>query len=100
MRDGSEIGVVVAIVLIGILFVRRGWAARVVQAALMLGALEWVLTLYELAWTYTARGDPPARMYFIIGSVTAVTLVSALLFQTKTLKETYNLGSGDRAGEE
>lgn len=94
LREGSEVGVVISIALIGLLVVRRSWAARIVQAALAVGAVEWVLTLYELAQFRAARGEPATRMVIILGIVVAVTLVSALLFQTRALRKIYRLDSG------
>jgi hypothetical protein len=45
----------------------------------------------------TAQGAPVARMAAILGVVIAVTLASALLFQTKAMKRLYRLERGDRA---
>lgn len=100
LREGSEIGVVVSAVLMGLLVVRRTWVARVVQLALVFGAAEWLLTLYELASYRAMRGEPATRMVIILGSVAVVAVASALLFQTKTLKKTYCHGSGDQADAE
>jgi hypothetical protein len=49
MRDGNQVGVAGSLILIALLVVRRVWVARVVQAALILGAIEWLLTLQELS---------------------------------------------------
>ena len=95
LRESNVVGVAVSISLIGLLFVRRKWAARIVQVALVVGVLEWLLTLYGLAGIYAARGDLPTRMYIILGSVTALALVSALLFQTRTLRKIYHLDPTD-----
>jgi len=79
--------------LLGVMFLRQPWVARLVQVALVLGALEWVRTLYELVQVRTALGEPATRMVIILGSVAVVTLVSALLFQSKTMKKVYRLDS-------
>lgn len=92
MRYGNEIGVAASLLLIGMLFIRRAWVARVVQAALVLGAVEWLRTLYGLAQWRAAQGEPVVRMMVILGSVAAVTLCSALLFQSKGLQKIYRLG--------
>ena len=94
LRDGFDVGVAVCVALIGLLFVRRAWAARVVQLALVLGAFEWVLTLYTLAQVRIAHGMPATRMVIILAAVALVTLVSALLFQASALKDIYKLDSG------
>jgi len=75
--------------------VRQPWVARLVQTALILGALEWLWTLFELIQVRTALGQPFIRMAVIIGSVAAATLISALLFESQTMKRIYKPGSGD-----
>ena len=95
MRYGNSIGVFGSLVLIILLFVRRAWVARMVQVILVLGALEWVRTLYELAQWRAAQGEPATRMVIILGVVAAVTFGSALLFQAKTLKKIYRLAGGE-----
>ena len=62
--------------------------------ALVLGAFEWVLTLYTLAQIRIAHGMPATRMVIILAAVVLVTLISALLFQTSAMKKTYKLDSG------
>lgn len=91
LRYGSSIGVVGALVMIALLFVRQPWVARFMQVVLVLGALEWVRTLVELQQTRVALGQPYGRMLVILGLVAAVTACSALLFQSKTLKDVYRL---------
>jgi uncharacterized membrane protein len=91
LRDGSSIGVYVVLALIALLFLRRPWVARLVQAVLVLGALEWLRTMYELAQIRAFHGQPYGRMLVILGIVAAVTLCSALLFQAPALKDVYRL---------
>jgi hypothetical protein len=91
MRYGNSIAVAGALALIALLFVRRAWVARLMQVVLVLGTLEWVYTIYELVQVRAAHGQPFIRMTVILGIVVAVTLASALLFQSKTLKKIYGL---------
>ena len=91
MRYGNSMGVVGALALIALLVVRRPWVARLMQVVLILGALEWVRTLYELAQVRAALGQPFTRMMIILGIVAAVTFCSALLFQSPALKKIYRL---------
>lgn len=72
-----------------ILLVRKPWAARAMQIALLLGALEWVRTLVVIARARLAVGEPWLRMAVILGVVALVTAGSALVFQTKALKTRY-----------
>jgi hypothetical protein len=92
MRYGNSIGVIGALLLIALLIVRRPWVARLMQVVLILGALEWVRTLYELVQVRAAYGQPYGRMILILGIVAIVTFCSALLFQSPNLKRIYRLG--------
>lgn len=96
LRYGQDLGVAVALVLIAFLFVRRTWAARTVQIGLLLGVIQWALTLYGLWQMRVAQGAPVARMAIILGVVIAVTAISALLFQTRAIRRIYGF---DREGE-
>ena len=91
LRYGNSIGVIGSLVLVALLIVRRPWVARLIQIVLILGALEWVRTLYELAQERAALGQPFIRMTVILGVVVAVTFCSALLFQSPALKRIYRL---------
>jgi hypothetical protein len=91
LRYGSSIGVLAALLLIALLFLRRPWVARVMQGVLVLGTLEWLRTMYELGHMRALQGQPYGRMLVILGIVAVVTLCSALLFQSKTLKTMYGL---------
>ena len=89
LRDGTWVGVFACLLLIGMLFLRRPWVARVMQVALVLGALEWLRTMYELAHVRALHGQPYGRMLAILGVVAAVTMCSAFLFQSTTMKKVY-----------
>ena len=91
LRSGNHVGLFASLLVITLLFVRRPWAARVVQVVLLLGALEWAHTLYELVQIRAAHGQPFVRMAVILGVVETMTLLSALVFQTPTLKRIYRL---------
>ena len=91
LRYGNSIGVLGSLLLVALLMVRRRWVARLVQVVLILGTLEWVRTLHELAQVRVATGQPFIRMTVILGVVAAVTFCSALLFQSGALKRFYGL---------
>lgn len=92
MRYGNVLGVASAGALLGLLFLRQPWVARLMQVALVLGATEWLLTLYRLVQVREALDQPYTRMAVILGLVIVVTLCSALLFQTATLSRFYRPG--------
>jgi hypothetical protein len=89
MRFGNEVGVIGCIVLLGLLFLRKPWVARLMQVALIAGAFEWAYSLYYIVQARLAQGIPFTRLAIILGSVIAVTLLSALLFESQTMKQIY-----------
>lgn len=89
LRYGNVGGVAVSLAPIALLFVQKPWTARVVQVVLILGAIEWVHTIYELVQLRSAQGMPAARMVIILAVVVVLTVASALLFQTQTMKRIY-----------
>ena len=91
LRYGSDIGVAASLLLMLLLIVRRAWVARLVQVALVLGAIEWLRTLLLLAEMRAAMGQPATRMIVILGAVAAVTFCSALVFQSMRMKKMYGL---------
>lgn len=80
-----------------LLLARCPAVARLVQAALVLAAAEWVRTLVSLASARAAVGEPWGRMAAILGAVALFTLASAGVFFTRPLRERYRLGGGGRA---
>jgi hypothetical protein len=91
MRYENLLGVFGSLGFIALLFVRRPWVARLVQVILVLGAFEWVRTLYDLVQVRVATGQPVTRMAIILGVVAFVTFCSALLFQSSVLKKVYRI---------
>ena len=65
------------------------------QAVLVLGAIEWGWTLWQIAQVRMAHGQPISRMAIILGVVALVTFGSALLFQTRTMKRIYGIEQQD-----
>ena len=89
LRYGNDIGVALSLAPIALLFVRKPWAARVVQVILVLGAVEWATTLVGLVQMRMAQGLPATRLAIILGTVIVVTAAAALLFETQTMKRIY-----------
>ena len=89
LRYDNEAGVAASLAPIALLFVKKPWAARVVQVVLVLGAIEWTHTLYELLQLRFAQGMPTTRLVIILGAVIVLTAASALLFETQTMKRIY-----------
>ena len=70
--------VAVSLALPLLLLVRKRWSARVVQAGLILGGLEWIRTLAFFAGQRMEVGRPWGRLAVILGVVAALTALSAL----------------------
>jgi hypothetical protein len=75
-----------------LLAVPRPWAARTLQAALLLGAIEWLRTLAAFAAMRMAVGQPYLRLALIFGAVAAFTLLAAWAFQHRALRGQFRLG--------
>jgi len=83
--------VMIAALLPSLLFYRKAWVARLMQAVLVLGMIEWVRTLFILVDMRRALGQPWTRLAIIIGTVALFSGCSALLFQSKRLRKRYKL---------
>ena len=96
LRGGATYLVVAIVVLLMLLAVRRPWAARAVQVALLIGTAEWLRTIANLTRMRMMMGDPYLRMVAILGMVAVVTFLSAAAFQFGSLGRMYGLEGGDR----
>ena len=93
-RAGSTVFFVLALLALPLLFVPRRWAAWTVQAALALGAGEWVRTLAAFAGQRRAAGLPWARLAIILGAVTLATAACLLVFRSERVKNFFERGAG------
>ncbi len=78
--------VLICLVLLRLLWVRKTWATRTLQVALVLGAVEWIHTTMTLVPERVAIGEPWQRMATILEAVAWFTFLSALLFELPPLK--------------
>jgi len=76
-RAGLPILAVLAFGCVALLFATGLLAARLLQAALALGTLEWLRTAWVLAQHRIEAGLPYQRMVLILGIVAAVTAAAA-----------------------
>lgn len=89
LRSGNVAMVVVVLFFLGLLGVRRVWAARTVQVVLVLGALEWVRTLARLLALRAQEGQPAQNLVLILGGVALLTGLSTLVFRAARLRSWY-----------
>jgi len=80
---------VVCLVLPLLLLPRRAWVPGLFQVLLLLGALEWLRTLYGFAAMRIAFGEPWMRLAIILGTVALFTGLSGLVFRKRALREYY-----------
>ena len=89
-RDNMTILMVISLALPFLLFVKKAWIPKLFQIALILGALEWLRSLYFYIQTYEENGQSWIKLLMIIGGVALFTALSALVFNSKCLKEKYS----------
>lgn len=93
LRSGSLAMVGAVLLVLLMLLHRRPWTARIAQVVLVAGAAEWVRTLLVLARERERAGEPAARMIAILATVAVVTLLSALIFRSKAVRQAYRLAA-------
>jgi hypothetical protein len=91
LRRGALPAVALCLCLVALLAVRRPWAARAVQAALVMGALVWARTLAVLVPSRQAAGEPWTRLAVILVAVAALAVGAALAFRSAALRRRYRL---------
>jgi len=89
LKAGVGVLVVAALAAIGLVWVRRPWAARILQALLVLGGLEWLRTIPRYLAEYRMIGKSPAHMAVILISVAIFTILTAFVFQTKRQQQRF-----------
>jgi len=90
LRARNFVLVIVVLLLLALLGVRRPWVARLVQVALLLGAVEWVRTLIRLVQWRSEAGQPALRLAVILGAVSLLTAASVFAFRGARLRRWYN----------
>jgi len=84
--------------LLPLLFVRAPWAARVLQVALVAGAVEWLRTAAVFIAVRQSMGQPYTRLAVILGAVALATALCALIFQWRPVRERFGLDRGRHPG--
>ena len=90
--------VALCVVLVVLLAWPRAWVARLVQLALLLGALEWLWTAGWLVQQRLALGQPWLRLACILGAVAVFTGASALVFRSAALRARYGRAATNPPG--
>jgi hypothetical protein len=74
-----------------ILLIRQPWAARIVQALLVIGAIEWIRTAFGLVMTRQSMGMPWVRLSLILGGVALLAIGSIFIFRAGAVRRRYKL---------
>jgi len=89
-RDNMTLLMLFALVFPFLLFVKKPWIPKLFQITLVLGALEWLRSLYFYIQAYEENGQSWTKLLMIIGGVTLFTALSALVFNSKKLRKKYS----------
>lgn len=90
-RAGLAAVAAVCVALVVLLFVRAAWARSVLQAALVLGTLEWLRTAWVFASGRAAQGQPYARLLLILGAVALVTALAAFALRSAAARRHFKV---------
>ncbi len=74
-----------------LLLIKKAWVARGVQILLLLGALEWIRSMFGYIEIRKTLGDDWGRLAIILITVAVLTACSGLVFRGKSLKKSYQL---------
>lgn len=88
-RAGMFVLAIICVALPFLLLIKKHWVALGLQILLVLGAVEWFRTLYQVAVQRQEMGEPWLRMAIILGVVGLFTGLSALIFQLRAFREQY-----------
>lgn len=76
-----------------LLLIRKAWAARTIQLLLLLGAFEWIRAMLGYIELRKSIGDDWTRLAIILIVVALLTALSGLVFQGRSLRKRYKLGT-------
>ena len=91
LRAGNVPAAVTAALATAIVFVRRRWAAQLLQVMLALATIEWVRALLDLSSHRVERGEPWVRPAVILGSAAALTAISLILLFMRRARAWYRV---------
>lgn len=90
LRMGALLGVAVCLGLpVAAAATRARWALRSLQAVLVMGSLNWIVTALRIGAERRAAGQPWLRMALILGAVAALSALSAALLSRRSVLERF-----------
>ncbi len=92
LRAGATFLALICLLAPCLLIFTRPWSVRLVQALLILSAVEWLRTLIHLVQLRMEMGFDWIRLAIILGGVILFSAGSALIFLHPDIKKKYGLG--------
>jgi len=83
--------VIVSLAIPLLLLIKRAWTARGIQLLLLLGAAEWIRSMFGYIEVRKTIGEDWGRLAIILITVALLTACSGLVFRGKSLKKRYRL---------
>ena len=90
-RANMPPAVVVSLITPFLLLIRKPWIAKSIQILLLLGALEWIRSMFGYIQVRKEIGEDWGRLAIILVTVALLTACSGLVFRGKSLKKRYQL---------
>jgi len=90
VRAGQMVMACVLLALLLLLVLKKNWVPWVIQLTLLLGAVEWLRTLFSVAQIRIELGMPWTRMAIILGAVALFTALSCLVFRGEALRSRFS----------
>ena len=90
-RANMPPAVVVSLIIPLLLLIRKPWIAWSIQILLVLGAVEWIRSMFEYIQVRKEIGEDWGRLAIILVTVALLTACSGLVFRGKSLKKRYQL---------
>ena len=83
--------VIVSLVIPFLLLIKRAWVARSIQLLLLLGAAEWIRSMFGYIEVRKSIGEDWTRLAIILVAVAVLTACAGLVFRGLSLKKRYQL---------
>ncbi|MBE9519093.1 MAG: hypothetical protein IMY68_11010 [Bacteroidetes bacterium] len=90
-RANMPPAVVVSLIIPFLLLIRKPWIAKSIQILLLLGALEWIRSMFGYIQVRKEIGEDWGRLAIILVTVAVLTACAGLVFRGKSLKKRYRL---------
>ncbi len=88
-RMNYNIAAVLILIIPFLLFIKKRIIAKIIQLILILGTAEWIRSMFYYINVRKEIGEDWTRLAIILITVSLFTLLSALIFQKKSMKNIY-----------